>query len=345
MFDTPEAKQAVLDNLIAERALDAEIARSHLTVNDATLAKAIAGIDAFSKPDGNFDMEQYKAAAGRAGHDRRRCFDARMRRDLAHAAADQLDRRRTAFAPRTRRQRACPTSTTRNAKCRNCCSRSPIRCRRSRSPTTMVKAFYDKNADAVPDPGAGQGRIRRARRRQPSKARSPSPTPKSPTSTTRTRSASRRAEQRTASHILINARQGRAEPAEKAAAKAKAEAMLAEVRKNPADFAGSPRRSRRIRARPNWAATWAWSRRAPSSSRSKTRSTSSSRARSAAWCESEFGFHIITVTARQAGRAVKPLDEVEGRDRRRTEEAEDVEEVFGTGRSSSTTPCTSRPTA
>jgi peptidyl-prolyl cis-trans isomerase D len=43
-------------------------------------------------------------------------------------------------------------------------------------------------------------------------------------------------EQRTASHILITKAQG-AKPAEEAAAKAKAEAVLAEVRKNPADFA------------------------------------------------------------------------------------------------------------
>jgi peptidyl-prolyl cis-trans isomerase D len=43
-------------------------------------------------------------------------------------------------------------------------------------------------------------------------------------------------EQRTAAHILITKAQG-AKPAEEAAAKAKAEAVLAEVRKNPADFA------------------------------------------------------------------------------------------------------------
>src|SRR5690606_113556 len=43
-------------------------------------------------------------------------------------------------------------------------------------------------------------------------------------------------EQRTASHILINAPRD-AKPADQATAKAKAEVVLAEVRKNPANFA------------------------------------------------------------------------------------------------------------
>src|SRR5437879_5962329 len=37
MFETPEAKQAILDNLIAERALTGEITRKHLTISDLTL--------------------------------------------------------------------------------------------------------------------------------------------------------------------------------------------------------------------------------------------------------------------------------------------------------------------
>ena len=37
LFETPEAKRAVLDNLMAEALCNAEIARNHLTVSDAAL--------------------------------------------------------------------------------------------------------------------------------------------------------------------------------------------------------------------------------------------------------------------------------------------------------------------
>ena len=91
-------------------------------------------------------------------------------------------------------------------------------------------------------------------------------------------------EQRTASHILINAKKD-APAAEKAAAQAKAEAdPRAKCARIRPTSPRSPRPNRRIPVRLNWAATSAWSRRAPSSSRSKTRSSSSSRARSAASC-------------------------------------------------------------
>jgi peptidyl-prolyl cis-trans isomerase D len=116
MFETPEAKQSILDNLIAERALNSEIARNHLTINDATLQKTILGIDAFKKPDGSFDMEQYKAALAAQGMSPA-MFDARMRRDMA---MQQLSGAVHATAlRRAPLLRACPTSTTRNAKCRN----------------------------------------------------------------------------------------------------------------------------------------------------------------------------------------------------------------------------------
>ena len=82
LFDTPEAKQAVLDRLVAERAINAEIIRNHLTVSDAALQKAILEIQAFRKEDGTFDMDRYKAALAAQGMTPE-MFDQRMRHDLA----------------------------------------------------------------------------------------------------------------------------------------------------------------------------------------------------------------------------------------------------------------------
>src|SRR4051812_2555720 len=79
MFETPEVKQSILDNLVAERALSAEIARSHLTVTDATLLEFYG--ERLKRPDGSFDVDQYKALAASKGLTTEG-FDALMRRDM-----------------------------------------------------------------------------------------------------------------------------------------------------------------------------------------------------------------------------------------------------------------------
>src|SRR6476619_6829365 len=59
-FDTPEAKQEVLDGLVAERAISAEVARDHLTLGTDQLRKAIQEQLGMNKPDGSFDLDAYK---------------------------------------------------------------------------------------------------------------------------------------------------------------------------------------------------------------------------------------------------------------------------------------------
>ncbi|MGJ7916755.1 SurA N-terminal domain-containing protein, partial [Massilia sp. LXY-6] len=61
LFDTPEAKQEVLDGLVAERAVGAEVARNHLAVGNDSLAKGIIEQTGLRKPDGSFDLDAYKA--------------------------------------------------------------------------------------------------------------------------------------------------------------------------------------------------------------------------------------------------------------------------------------------
>src|SRR5438067_1696073 len=102
MFDTPEAKQAVLDNLVAERAVNAEVDRDHLTVSEQALANAYQSMpwfQALRKPDGSIDMDQYKAMLASQGMTPE-IFDARMKHDLA---VQQLagSVQATAFTPRS----------------------------------------------------------------------------------------------------------------------------------------------------------------------------------------------------------------------------------------------------
>jgi peptidyl-prolyl cis-trans isomerase D len=232
MFDTPEARQAILDQLVAERAVNAEVERSHLTVSDAALQKAIMDIQMFRKADGTFDMDQYKAALAAQGMTPE-MFDVRMRHDMAvQQLAGAISQ--TAFAPRSVSGRLSDI----NDQEREVQEQLfPIAAYMGQVKVTdaMVKAFYDKNAAlfTVPESVKAQYVVFNADvvEKQVSvsdaevadaynknKARFSTP------------------EKRTASHILFNVARD-AKPADDAAAKAKAEAALAEVRKNPADFA------------------------------------------------------------------------------------------------------------
>ncbi|HAV37719.1 MAG TPA: peptidylprolyl isomerase [Massilia sp.] len=232
MFDTPEAKREVLENLVAERAVNAAIARNHLTVSDQAIFKAINEIQGFRKPDGSFDMDQYKAALAAQGMTPE-MFDARMRRDMAiQQLAGSIQA--TAFAPRSVAGRISDIND-QEREVQELLFPIANYLPQVKVTDEMVKAYYDKNGQlfqipeqvkaeyVVLDQAAveSQVSVSDAEVEQFYKANEKRfVTP----------------EQRTASHILITKAQG-AKPAEEAAAKAKAEAVLAEVRKNPADFA------------------------------------------------------------------------------------------------------------
>jgi peptidyl-prolyl cis-trans isomerase D len=232
MFDTPEAKREVLENLVAERAVNAEIARSHLTVGDNSVARAIAEMGAFKKPDGSFDMEAYRATLAAQGMTPA-AFEARMRRDMAiQQLAGSVQA--TAFVPRSVASRVSDIND-QEREVQELIFPIAQFLPQVKVTDEMVKAFYDKNANLfqipetvkaeyiVLDAAAVEGQVavsdaEIAQFYEANQKRFTTP------------------EQRTASHILITKAQG-AKPAEEAAAKAKAEAVLAEVRKNPADFA------------------------------------------------------------------------------------------------------------
>jgi len=232
MFDTPEAKQAVLDNLVAERAVNAEVEREHLTADDTALQKTILGIPAFRKADGSFDMEQYKAALAAQGMTPE-VFDARMRHDLAVqqlAGSVQL----SAFAPRSVSGRLSDLSA-QQRQVQEVLFPAAQFASQVKVTDDMVKAYYDKHPEQfqvpeqvkanylVLDQAAVEKQVsvsdaEVADAYNKNKARFVTP------------------EKRNASHILVTVAKD-AKPADDAAAKAKAEAILAEVRKNPGDFA------------------------------------------------------------------------------------------------------------
>jgi peptidyl-prolyl cis-trans isomerase D len=236
LFDTPEAKREVLENLVAERAVDAEIARSKLTVSDQSVFKAINAIETFRKPDGTFDMDGYRAALAAQGMTPE-AFDARMRRDMAiQQLAGSIGA--TAFVPRSVAERISNIND-QQREVQELVFPIANYLPQVKVTDDMVKAFYDKNANLflIPEQVKAEYVVLDS-------AAVESQVTVSDAEVAQFYNANQKRfttpEQRTASHILITNPAG-AKPAEAAAAKAKAEAVLAEVRKNPADFAAIAR--------------------------------------------------------------------------------------------------------
>lgn len=61
MLNTPEAKQSILDNLIARKAIAYEAIVSKLTMSDDAIQKNILETPGLKKPDGSFDLDRYKS--------------------------------------------------------------------------------------------------------------------------------------------------------------------------------------------------------------------------------------------------------------------------------------------
>src|SRR5450830_700183 len=225
MLDTPEARNAVLDNLINDRVISATIAREHLTVTDPVLA-------AFYQEQFKGGVDEYKATAASMGLTTQG-LDARVRRDMT---VQQLTGaiQASAFAPRAVSTRLSDLND-QEREVQEMLFAAAQFVPQVKVSDEMVKAFYDKNPKLFEIPASvkaeylvftpesldGQVQVGDAEVEAFYKANTKSfSTP----------------EQRTASHILVNVKPD-APAAARSAAKAKAEAILAEVRKSPADFA------------------------------------------------------------------------------------------------------------
>lgn len=306
MFETPEARQAVLDNLIAERALEAEIKRSHLTVNDATLAQTIAGIEAFKKPDGSFDMEQYKAVLAAQGMSPA-MFDARMRRDLA---MQQLNNavQASAFVPRTVSKRLSDVNDQEREVQELVFPVSDF-VAQVKVTDDMVKAYYDKNAAlfAVPERAKVEYVVLDAAAVESQVAVSDAEVADFYTKNQKRFGSP---ERRTASHILVNAPKS-ASAADKAAAKQKAEAILAEVRANPAGFAAIAKAKSQDPGSAEMGGDLGVVEKGAFVPSVEDAIAKLKQGEISGVVESEFGYHIITVTS-VVPAATKTLDEVKG---------------------------------
>ena len=232
MFDTPDARQSTLDGLLAQKALSSHVTKNHLTVSDDQLRNTILEIQGLTNPDGSFDKQRYQALLSAQGLTPDR-FEANLRHELAMQQVN-LSIQNSAFAPKAVASRI----TSLNQQVREVQElmlgwqdfKSQVKIT-----DAMVNEFYNKNTAQfeVPEtvkieylvlsPDVVESRIEVVEADiktfyEQNIARYKTP------------------EQRRASHILINAPKD-ASAADKAAAKAKAEKILEQVRKSPGDFA------------------------------------------------------------------------------------------------------------
>ncbi|MBC3874929.1 SurA N-terminal domain-containing protein [Undibacterium flavidum] len=231
MLNTPEARQGVLDDLIARKAVTAEAVKSQLTVTEPALQKAI--LEAMGLKDSDsFDKERYKSLLAMQGMTGQQ-YDVIMRQDLS---IQQLVGavQNTAISSKTVADRIALISEQErdvqalNFKAKDFAAQVKVT-------DEMLRAYYEKNAKQfeVPELVNAEYVVLSndilASQVAVSDAEVQAHYEQNKTNYTTN-------EQRRASHILLNLKKDAAE-AEVKSVRAKAEALLAQVRKDPSQFA------------------------------------------------------------------------------------------------------------
>ena len=232
MFDSPEFKNSVLDNLMVKVALSAEVARRYLSVPDMTLQQAIMGIPGLTKADGTFDNDRYKKFLEAQGMTPP-LFEAQVRRDIALQQIRNAVQS-SSFVPKTVANQISDVAA-QEREVQQLRFDSPKYVSQVAVTDEMVTAFYDKHGELfeIPEQMKAEFVVLTAANVAAGITVSDADIKQYYEQNAR-RYASE--EQRRASHILIAVKND-APDADKAAAKQKAEALLAQVQKKPADFA------------------------------------------------------------------------------------------------------------
>lgn len=232
MFDTPEARQGTLEGLLAQKALSSHVTKNNFTVSDDQLRSTILEIQGLTNPDGSFNKQRYQAMLSAQGMTPDR-FEANLRHELAMQQVN-LSIQNSAFASKTVAARI--TSLNQQVREVQELSMGWQDFKGQVKPTdAMVNEFYNKNSAQfeVPETVKIEYLVL-----SPEVVESRIEVSDADIKTYYDQNIARykTSEQRRASHILINASKD-ASAADKASAKAKAEKILEQVRKNPADFA------------------------------------------------------------------------------------------------------------
>ncbi|MBC7499192.1 MAG: SurA N-terminal domain-containing protein, partial [Herminiimonas sp.] len=305
MFDTPEARKGILDNLIGQRALAVEASADNLAVSDLTLQQTILAIPGMTGPDGKFDSERYKSALAAQGMTPS-MYESRLRQDLVLQQVNSAVQA-TAFSPKTVSARLSDLNDQERA-VQELAFKASDFASQVKITDDMLKDYYSKNATQfeVPEQAAAEYVVLNS-----DTISSQIVVTDADIKTYYDNNLKQRymvEEQRRASHILIALKKD-ASTADKTAAKAKADKLLAQVRQTPSAFAdvakknsddpGSAERGGDLDFFAKGMMVKPFSDAAYSMKQGDISDV----------VKSEFGYHIIQVTAIKPAQ-VKPLDDV-----------------------------------
>lgn len=304
-LNTPEERQNVLDGLIARKAMAADITSKKLTIPDSIIQNFITSLPGLVKPDGHFDNEQYNRLLAMQGMTPA-SFEQSKRQDMV---LQQLlgPVRDGAFVPKTVADHLSAINE-QEREVQMLMLKSDDFASRVKVTDEMLKSYYEKNATQFEIPEqinaeyvvlsvdalAAQSTASDAEIEDFYKNNQKLYTAKE--------------EQRRASHILIAAGKG-SSPADKAKAKAKAEGILAQVRKNPDDFGKLAKANSDDPGSREKNGDLDFFSRGAMVPQFDDVVFKMKQGEISDLVETEFGFHIITVTGIKPG-VVKPLDEV-----------------------------------
>lgn len=232
MLDTPEARKNILEGLIAQRVMEAEASRNLLSVSDQTLQQTILAVPGLTGADGKFDVERYKSLLAAQGMTPA-MYEARLRHDLTLQQVNAAVQS-TAFAPKTVAGRLSDLND-QEREVQEMLFKASDFAAQTKVTDEMLKAYYEKNGSQfeIPEQVKAEYVVLNS-----DAVASQISVSDADIKSYYEQNAKRytEEEQRRASHILIKADKN-ASAAAKTAAREKAEKLLAQVRKNPGEFA------------------------------------------------------------------------------------------------------------
>jgi peptidyl-prolyl cis-trans isomerase D len=232
MLDSPEVRRAVLNQLIDDRVVYSAALKSGMTVPNAELQSAISDIPAFKDGNGSFSALRYKELLRAQGMNEG-MFEAGMRKDLIVGRTSAAFAG-TAFMPNTVIDRLYRLRQQKREVSQNVLEPSQFTAKAKVTPEE-VQAYYGAHQKAFELPE--KVKLEYAILSLEGVQKKITVTPKELEDYYKGHAAQLgKPEERHASHILI-AVPATATPEQKAKAKEKAEALLAQARKSPKGFA------------------------------------------------------------------------------------------------------------
>jgi peptidyl-prolyl cis-trans isomerase D len=304
LFETPEAKQAALDKLITDRVIMLELARNNMRTTDKAVTQQILNDPALKRPDGSFDTAMYNIRVANMGMSKAQ-FEEYVRQEMTKAQINNALQAST-IVPRTVSKRLSDFTSEEREVQELLFPVAEYSSQVSVTPA-MIKAYYDKNAAkfAVPEQvqieyvvfnadsvisqvTVSDAEIAAAYDKDIKRFTVPA--------------------ERKASHILIAAPKGTSAE-QKAAAKAKAEALLAKVRAAPGEFAALAKANSDDTASNELGGDLGVIDEKTIEPAIYKASSTLKQGEVSGVVESEFGYHIVMLTSDKP-QSVKPLDTV-----------------------------------